>query len=602
MSKPLKSIHGELVKLNTVMGGSGSGGVTTATKKAEASFGGLATAWNQTLEIAGKVTDALIGLGKTGLDAASFVVSAASYKQATTTALQSILHVTKDEAKEVFGEISKIANTTPFESADVANTIKKLIGSGFSKNDAFAAFQSIGDVSAFNNFDVGVLDQLSSALGRIKSQGKLTGESLQMLLDAGHGSIGRADLAKALGLTADQLTSAKIDAAKALPAIFSVITKGVSGGKAGSLMAQLGQELPGLFSTLKDVPFSLIPSVDDSAGLGAFRDFVRKLVGLFDDSNPSFVKIKKSVGRIIDAVFGGFSGVDGSMLEGLFGKVADVVEDIANFAEKIDFKATFGGIVGALEKALPLAEAFLGGAWSGLSTTLGPMFEGLNAGPGSASTWKAIGLAIGTIAGGIVIIGEVTVKTATAFGRWATSIYDVITGVGSIGDVFSAVFAGGGLLGALGVFDGIFDKALSIGDDFIQGIIEGIESGASRVVDAVAGLADSVVDTAKGILDINSPSRVMMEIGGYTAEGFAMGVEQGAPLAGAAVTSMLAAPAVGDAGGSGGGGNSSRTDITINFGRDVDPKDKAAVRQNVDDSVRVALRRYGRDALTPGAP
>jgi phage-related protein len=55
-------------------------------------------------------------------------------------------------------------------------------------------------------------------------------------------------------------------------------------------------------------------------------------------------------------------------------------------------------------------------------------------------------------------------------------------------------------------------------------LIDGIKSMVSKAVKAVTDAVSAVVDGAKDFLGIHSPSRVFMELGGYTGEGFAIGV------------------------------------------------------------------------------
>ena len=48
---------------------------------------------------------------------------------------------------------------------------------------------------------------------------------------------------------------------------------------------------------------------------------------------------------------------------------------------------------------------------------------------------------------------------------------------------------------------------------------------ATKVVDSVKGVVNGAIDGAKKLLGIHSPSRVFMEIGQYTGEGMAVGLE-----------------------------------------------------------------------------
>lgn len=73
---------------------------------------------------------------------------------------------------------------------------------------------------------------------------------------------------------------------------------------------------------------------------------------------------------------------------------------------------------------------------------------------------------------------------------------------------------------------GLPSKMFEIGKNIIQGMINGVKNMASKVVDSVKGVVNNAISGAKKLLGIHSPSRVFMEIGEYTSEGMAIGIEQ----------------------------------------------------------------------------
>ena len=71
----------------------------------------------------------------------------------------------------------------------------------------------------------------------------------------------------------------------------------------------------------------------------------------------------------------------------------------------------------------------------------------------------------------------------------------------------------------------------SIGMNIAYGIRDGINLGASSVINAAANMAARAAQAAKNTLQIHSPSKVFEEIGAYTTEGFAQGIENSAAMA-----------------------------------------------------------------------
>ena len=69
------------------------------------------------------------------------------------------------------------------------------------------------------------------------------------------------------------------------------------------------------------------------------------------------------------------------------------------------------------------------------------------------------------------------------------------------------------------------------GCDLIQGFINGIGSMAWSVISKATEVVGGAVEAVKNFLGINSPSRVFMEIGKYTAQGMSIGLDKYAYLA-----------------------------------------------------------------------
>lgn len=69
------------------------------------------------------------------------------------------------------------------------------------------------------------------------------------------------------------------------------------------------------------------------------------------------------------------------------------------------------------------------------------------------------------------------------------------------------------------------NKVVEIGENIVNGLIGGVKNKNSSIISTMQSLADDAIGAAKKKLKIKSPSRVFMELGGYTAEGFGIGFE-----------------------------------------------------------------------------
>lgn len=68
-------------------------------------------------------------------------------------------------------------------------------------------------------------------------------------------------------------------------------------------------------------------------------------------------------------------------------------------------------------------------------------------------------------------------------------------------------------------------KSDNIPRDIIKGLANGIKSMASFVIDAIKGLAQDIIDKAKEVLDIHSPSKEFFSIGVNIVQGLIIGIE-----------------------------------------------------------------------------
>lgn len=77
---------------------------------------------------------------------------------------------------------------------------------------------------------------------------------------------------------------------------------------------------------------------------------------------------------------------------------------------------------------------------------------------------------------------------------------------------------------SLGTYVG--DDMYKAGINAAQGLVKGLESQIASIDKASKRIADSLVKAVKRALQIKSPSRVTMALGGHTGEGFAIGLEE----------------------------------------------------------------------------
>lgn len=168
---------------------------------------------------------------------------------------------------------------------------------------------------------------------------------------------------------------------------------------------------------------------------------------------------------------------------------------------------------------------------------------------------KSFGMALGEILGTIIMVGASLFNiVGTAIGN---TIGFIVVNFGKVLTFFTNIWMqiktafNGGLVGIstlilnwspFGLFYSVFAKVLSwfgvelpakftgFGAMILEGLKNGILSKVQAVKDALSSAVTGVIDKAKSILDIHSPSRVFMSIGDFTMQGMALGLKNAAGL------------------------------------------------------------------------
>lgn len=83
-----------------------------------------------------------------------------------------------------------------------------------------------------------------------------------------------------------------------------------------------------------------------------------------------------------------------------------------------------------------------------------------------------------------------------------------------------------GFTQAVSAAKGFVGQAVAAGGDLIRGFVQGVTRFAGQLISAVTGAVGNAINAAKRLLRIGSPSKVFRQIGGFTMEGFAIGIDK----------------------------------------------------------------------------
>jgi phage-related minor tail protein len=290
---------------------------------------------------------------------------------------------------------------------------------------------------------------------------------------------------------------------------------------------QIGVELFG--TQWEDVKGKVIFAMDGAEkAVDGFRGSTKQAGDdLQDNFGSKWEKVKRGFKDGLSNVFGGGSGGVGSdILDGILTHMPEIQQGVRDVGKW--FGEVFGGN-GTIGQAI----SGFGDAWSGIWSAVEGIWN--VAGPFlKASVGGTFEVIFATIGNTLTVIGDVfRVFGDVLKGDWGQAWEDVKKLFNdSMSGVIEIAHAGLDLL--FGSWDSTIGRIIELvtgidltktGENIITGLINGMGNMKDWVIQKVTDLGGDILDSLKGFFHIKSPSRVMMEMGGYISQGFGIGIE-----------------------------------------------------------------------------
>ena len=182
----------------------------------------------------------VIGIGK-------FVFFKTAELQTQTRSLK-VLTGSLETAKGIIAELQEFGNVTPFTSAELIETAKRLKAFGFETEKIVEVTKRLSDIAGATGADLG---GIATAFGQIQAKGRLQGEELLQLQERGVDLQGT--LREAYGLTAEEFQKALAAGRIGADAVnFALEKLTETGGKYAEGAFAQSDTLSGKLSTLQD--------------------------------------------------------------------------------------------------------------------------------------------------------------------------------------------------------------------------------------------------------------------------------------------------------------------------------------------------------------
>jgi len=185
-----------------------------------------------------------------------------------------------EKAQKFLEDMADFAARTPFEYPELLEASKRMLAYGFSAENVLPTLRAVGDATAALGMGSEGIDRVTLALGQILAKGKLSGEEMRQLTEAGVPAW--HILAEAMGKTVpelqDMVSKGLVPGAKAV----EMLTKGMT-KRFGGMMASMEDTWQGVTSSIKDIWRMTVGTLTQTlfGGLNAMLIKVRDFLSQF---------------------------------------------------------------------------------------------------------------------------------------------------------------------------------------------------------------------------------------------------------------------------------------------------------------------------------
>lgn len=506
-----------------------------AGEKAEKASGGWTVLNGVMADLASSAIKAAVS---TVVDDAKKMVSAGlEYNQAMegyVTNFTTMLGGSADAANGMVGSLQKLASATPLAMSDLAGGAQTLLAFGVASDDVSGTLQRLGDISLGN---ADKMQSLARAYGKATAQGKLTGETVQMMIDAGWNPL--IDICDQTGESMEDVQKRMAAGSISAEELTQAVTHATdAGGKFAGGMEAASKTVAGLTSTLQDninaMLGELMQPVSDamlSTLLPMAIDAVDQLTTAFEDEGID--GLSRVAGDLIATLSAQLASYAPEAVPAALAFVGSLVTGLLSALP--DLTGTSVELVGAL--LLGIAEQLPGIITAAMSALLG--IVGKITSPESITLLiqAAMQLMLALARGLIAAIPQLIDAVPGIITNLVESFYAMLPEIIGVGiEIVIALASGlvsntGHIIAAVPrlvetIVRGFLADVKSywyIGKSIVDGIRQGVTEQWQRLKSDVSNLFTGLVDWIKKLLGIHSPSRVFADIGQNMAAGIGDG-------------------------------------------------------------------------------
>lgn len=197
-----------------------------------------------------------------------------------------VLAGSEETSTKLLGQLNKYADETVWNRPEIQEAAKTMMGFGVSTETVYKDLKMLGDVAMG---DKNKLQSLALVFGQISSAGKLQGQDLLQLINAGYNPL--LDISELTGKSVAKLKDEMSKGAISADLVRKAFEKATGpGGKFEGMIEELANTVPGAFDQLKG-----------KASAGLLR--------LYDIIKPLMIPAFNTMSKVLEKLYGVLEGV-----------------------------------------------------------------------------------------------------------------------------------------------------------------------------------------------------------------------------------------------------------------------------------------------------
>lgn len=456
-----------------------------------------------------------------------------------------LLNGNEEAAKQLLDDLKQMGATTPFETSDLLSATQTMMGFGISAEDSKKYLQQLGDISLG---DAQKLSSLSLAFAQVSSAGKLSGQDLMQMINAGFNPLNviSQKTGESISDLKDRMSAGALSSEEVAQAMQWATEEG---GLYNGAMEKASQTTSGKLSTALDGLKSALGSLTESI-LPVVTKFVDKIIELANWFNNLDDKTKNTITTIllIAAAIGPVILAIGKIIA-IISTVIQIVRTATTVISVLHSVLLVNPavlIITAIVAAIALLVAgfmylwnhceafrnFFINLWENIKTAVSTAIEFVVTWFNKIidfvkTNWQGLLLLIiNPFAGAFKLLYDNCAGFRNFIDNFVANIKNAFTtGINFIVNLFTQKIPEL-VRNVINWFKELPSNLINVGLDALKGLLQGFTNAGNIIYDAIKSVGSSMINGIKSFFGIASPSKLMRdEVGKWIPAGIGVGVE-----------------------------------------------------------------------------